>query len=151
MKRHLAQSTELLRSKAGGLPGLHRPATIRRSLLLGQGLRPRPVAGGDAAVGAADDKGVAHVDRDVLGNGRHRRRHPRILKAKSRLELIVRTGLPHKPDVHDLQDIVIGRVPSRQVAGGAATAMLVPVAPFRLMALPVNPLALCMIWMPWIW
>src|SRR5262245_22808170 len=33
------------------------------------------------------------------------------------------TGLLHKPDVHDLQDIVIGRVKSRQVAGGTAAAI----------------------------
>jgi len=60
------------------------------------------------------------------------------------------TGLLHKPDVRDLQDIVIGRVPRRQVGGGTAAA-IGPGSPVQVDALPVNPLALCMIWMPCIW
>jgi len=60
------------------------------------------------------------------------------------------TGLLHKPDVRDLQDIVIGRVPRRQVGGGTVAA-IGPGGPVQVDALPVNPLALCMIWMPCIW
>src|SRR5262249_18494720 len=60
------------------------------------------------------------------------------------------TGLLHKPDVRDLKDIVIGRVPRRQVGGGTVAA-IGPGSPVQVDALPVNPLALCMIWMPCIW
>ena len=81
------------------------------------------------------DEVVADVDKDVLRGGRIDVR----VRQWKEVEVGVDcpTGLLHKPDVHDLQDIVVGRVPSRQVAGRMLPP-LAPVAPFRLMALPVT-------------
>ena len=96
-----------------------------------------------------DDEVVADVDEDVL-HGRSIAVRVRELEGEVEIGIDCPTGLLDEPDVHDLQHVVIGRVPSRQGAGGTAAA-IGPGNPVQVDGAPVSPFADCMIWMPWIW